>query len=427
MHRSLQRLGLPHTDAVTPGVPLPVDPERTTILTASDADEEVRAAVRAVIDAVRAGTRLDRIAVLHASPEPYGRLAHEQLQAGGHHDERGRDRCPPRPAWPVARCSSCWPSPRATSGDRTCSAWLAAAPILHDGRWAPTAAWERISRDAKVVGGRADWEIHLTQHAAQQDARAEELDKDDDEPDWAVERARSTAGSRGLQSFVLRLIDDLAAAVAEPRRWSQHATWAHAWLVGLLGPAVHRGTWPEVEQKAAERVERALDRLGALDAVEGPVDLRTFTRTLELELEADLGRVGRFGDGVLVGSIEMGIGLDLDLVIVLGLAEGSFPAGVRDDSLLPDSERAHTSGELAPAPTGSSGSTATSWVRWQGPDASRCACRGAISGGASTGHRRGGSSTSSRSWPGRARAGGPPTSTPRRSRGCPTSPRSTPG
>src|SRR3546814_5206300 len=66
----------------------------------------------------------------------------------------------------------------------------------------------------------------------------------------------------------------------------------------------------------------------------------------ELELESDLGRVGRFGDGVLVGSVEMGIGLDLDLVVVLGLAEGSFPSTVRDDSLLPDPERARTAGEL---------------------------------------------------------------------------------
>jgi hypothetical protein len=64
-----------------------------------------------------------------------------------------------------------------------------------------------------------------------------------------------------------------------------------------------------------------------------------FTRTLALELEDDLGRVGRFGDGVLVAPISMGIGLDLDLVVVLGLVEGSFPAPVRDDSLLPDHER----------------------------------------------------------------------------------------
>ncbi len=57
--------------------------DRTRIVTVSDCDEEVRAAVRAVVDAVRAGTALDRIALLHASPEPYARLAHEQLSSAG--------------------------------------------------------------------------------------------------------------------------------------------------------------------------------------------------------------------------------------------------------------------------------------------------------------------------------------------------------
>ena len=93
-------------------------------------------------------------------------------------------------------------------------------------------------------------------------------------------------------------------------------------------------------------MENALDRLAGLADVEGPVTLDVFARTLELELEADLGRVGRIGDGVLVGSVRMGVGLDLDLVILLGLVEGSFPAPVRDDSLLPDDERQAASGEL---------------------------------------------------------------------------------
>src|SRR5207237_1784365 len=58
-----------------------VGPDRTRIVTASDSDDEVRAAVRAVIDASRGGTPFDRIAILHASPDPYARLVHEQLAA----------------------------------------------------------------------------------------------------------------------------------------------------------------------------------------------------------------------------------------------------------------------------------------------------------------------------------------------------------
>ncbi len=84
----------------------------------------------------------------------------------------------------------------------------------------------------------------------------------------------------------------------------------------------------------------------ALDSVEKSVSLDVFTRTFELELETDLGRVGRMGEGVLVGSIDMGVGLDLDLVVVLGLAEGLCPSPTHDDSLLPDHEREAAAGEL---------------------------------------------------------------------------------
>jgi len=343
---SLRRVGIDRTGEAVPVGEASVVPGRTTILTASDADEEVREAVRTVIDAVRAGTALDRIAVLHASPEPYARLAHEQLRAAGV-VTNGAAVVPLAARIAGRTLLELLALPEGGYRRQDVFAWLTSAPILHDGRWAPTTAWERLSRKAAVVAGRDDWDVHLAQLADQQDRRAETAEADDDEPDWVAGRARSLARrARDLRRFVLGVIDDLAAADAEPRPWSDHAAWAHGWLQQLLGPAARRDDWPPDERKAADRVEVALDRLGALDRVEGPVVLGVFARTLTLELEGDLGRVGRFGDGVLVGSVEMGIGLDLDLVVVLGLAEGSFPATVRDDSLLPDHERAGTGGEL---------------------------------------------------------------------------------
>ncbi len=70
---AVERLGGPQEGTSIPTVdPMAVvSADRTRIMTVSDADEEVREAVRAVIDAVRGGTPLDRIAILHASPEPY--------------------------------------------------------------------------------------------------------------------------------------------------------------------------------------------------------------------------------------------------------------------------------------------------------------------------------------------------------------------
>ena len=71
-----------------------------------------------------------------------------------------------------------------------------------------------------------------------------------------------------------------------------------------------------------------------------------FRRTLELELAAARERVGRLGEGVLVGSVGFALGADLDRLFVCGLAEGVFPSAPRDDPLLSDLERGVLAGEL---------------------------------------------------------------------------------
>jgi RecB family exonuclease len=48
-----------------------------------------------------------------------------------------------------------------------------------------------------------------------------------------------------------------------------------------------------------------------------------------------------------MGHIALGLGLDLERVFVCGLAEGTFPARVREDSLLPDADRRLVDGALA--------------------------------------------------------------------------------
>lgn len=343
---SLARLGVAEAPPVGAGAPAPVDVERTTIVTTSDADEEVRAAVRAVVDAVRAGTRLDRIAILHASAEPYARLTHDQLHAAGI-ATNGAAVLPLSARVAGRTLLELLALPEGGFRRQDVLAWLTSAPILVEGRWAPTTAWERLSRDAAVVAGRSDWDDRLEQLAEHQDRRAERAEAADDTAPWVATEARKLAErARALRRFMLRIIDDLESAAARPRTWGTHAVWAQRWLNELLGPASRRAHWPDAERKAAERVELALARLAALDVVEGPVSLDVFARTLAVELDADLGRVGRFGEGVLVGSVEMGIGLDLDMVVLVGLAEGSFPSTVRDDSLLPDRERAACGGEL---------------------------------------------------------------------------------
>jgi ATP-dependent helicase/nuclease subunit B len=323
-----------------------VSTDRTRILTVSDCDEEVRAAVRRIVDAARAGTPLDRMAILHASPVPYARLAQEQLGAAGI-AFNGAAVMPLTSRLVGRSLLGLFALPESGFRREDVFAWLAGGRLRQEGRSLPVTAWERLSREAGVVAGRNDWDHRLATFAADQDAEAEAAEKDPDEPEWRAERARTTAErARALRAFVVGLIDDAEQASALAQPWGGRVAWARQHVRSLFGDERRRSAWPTVEQKAAERVDRALDRLACLDAVEESVELDVFTRTLELELENDLGRVGRMGEGVLVGPVSMGVGLDLDLVVVLGLAEGLFPSPTRDDSLLPDHERGSTGDEL---------------------------------------------------------------------------------
>ena len=58
-------------------------PHGTEVVSASDPDDEVRAAVRLVMAALVDGVPLERMAILYGATEPYARLVHEQLDAAG--------------------------------------------------------------------------------------------------------------------------------------------------------------------------------------------------------------------------------------------------------------------------------------------------------------------------------------------------------
>jgi hypothetical protein len=358
--QSMGRLDVEGGAPVTPAPPVPlapapaglgpldvVAPGRTRVVTTSDADEEVRAAVRAVVDAVRTGTTLDRIAILYPGPEPYARLVHEHLSAAGI-AHNGASVVPLTARVAGRTLLGLLRLPEAGVRRDDLLAWLAGAPLRDQGGPVPVTAWERLSREAGVVAGRDHWDRLLTTYAGDCDAKADLADSDLDAPGWKAYSLRRDAGrARDLRRFVLHMIDDLDAAARTKMAWAGRAKWARDWLGRLLGSEGRRVMWPRAEQKAAERVERSLDRLSRLDAVDGPAGLEVFARTLELELGADLARQGRMGEGVMFGLVGTGLGLDLDLVVVLGLAEGSLPAVVTDDSLLPDRERQAAGGEFS--------------------------------------------------------------------------------
>jgi hypothetical protein len=319
-------------------------PAATAIVSVSDPDEEVREAVRQVTDWARDGVRLGRMALLYGTPEPYARLLHEQLEAAD----------VPHNGAPVQAIGdmlygrtvrSLLALPDRSFRRSDVLAVITGAPIRTGDGLAPGRAWERISRGAGVVAG-GDWAPRLAVFATDLRARAHEADQD--EREQLAEHLRRDAERAGeLATFVSGLQTDLST-LTETASWAAMVDATRALVSKYLGDERHRWRWPEEEQQAADRVEEALDRLAGLDALGGAApSVEVFRRTLDGELETSLRRIGHLGDGVLVGPATLAIGLELDRLIMLGLAEGAFPPRRLEDSLLPDDERRVAGGELA--------------------------------------------------------------------------------
>jgi RecB family exonuclease len=318
------------------------------IVTTTDADEEVRAVVRAVAERLDRGIPLHRMAILYGASEPYALLAAQHLDAG-------------RLPWNGPSVRSLAQTVAGTGllgllalpdrgwGRADVVAWLSAAPVLDTpgGQWVPSARWDKLSREAGVIEGADQWDERLEQHEARLVEQQHEVQSGagDDSEAWAARIAADIAHTERLRAFVAELV-----AAADPSgrdSWTAFAGWATGLLDRYLGTDLTHSRWPEHEQDAWRSVHDAVERLAGLDALGVATDPTTFRRAVERELEAPAARNGRFGDGVYVGSVRSAAGLDVDVVFVLGMVEGTLPGRVRGDALLPEHERAAVGSELA--------------------------------------------------------------------------------
>ena len=359
---SLRRLGADF-DSVPPTGNQPRRPgDGVRAVSVSDADDEARHAVRAVVDAARVGTPLGRCAIVYGVETPYARLIGDALDAAG-----------------IERCGATVRTVETSLlgrslqemlalqdrgfSRRAVMTWLAGAPVSvkrpdseaksqHDpddgdeaedgqvpSRWqsVPSAAWEREARSARVEAGIDSWKERLERYAADCSADADRLQADEDQI-WRGDQLRRKAErTLELLVFVEELHHDLNPQPV-PRTWADLANWCQNLMHKYLGGRLRR-SWPDEERGLAERVDSAISRLGDLDGTDDNPSFAAFRRALQLELEGAPHRHGHMGTGVLVGPVSLALGVELDLAVVCGMAEGTFPARRNDDALLPDRER----------------------------------------------------------------------------------------
>jgi ATP-dependent helicase/nuclease subunit A len=319
-------------------------PTATRVLHASDPDDEVRCVVREVVHAL-GGTPAHRIAVLYGPAHPYARLLHEHLGAAGVTVNGAGVRA----GHEHAVCRSLLGLLALPDHDlRRDDVFrlLAGVPVCTGGgELVPTSRWERISRAAGVVKA-ADWDTRLRAYTDFERAAAAAERASADPNEGPIARHEQDADAAGsLREFVA----DLAAALQEGTKattWEQLGPWAQDLFRRLFADGLNHARVPREEARAADLVERVLAGLQGLAEIEPTADLALLREVVDLELSDSRPRVGRFGEGVLVAPLSSAIGLDVDVVFVLGLSEDLYPGRYREDSLLPERARAAAGGEL---------------------------------------------------------------------------------
>jgi RecB family exonuclease len=336
IHTTLRHLGVAPDPGGSPTDPARrVTPADVRSISVTDPDEEVRTAVRELVGRAATGTPLDRMALLFPREVPYQRLAHDQLIAADlpFHSVRGQ----PLAATVLAQRLLRFLALKDDDYARPAVLGLLCGDPTGD----RTAEWETQSRAAGIVDGAAAWTDRLEAHA-----------------DALRLRARSVGESKadGLQQAADHAAELSAAAVsliealeqgAGLTRWTDLAAWCTAAMTQHLASETERASWPETEAAAATQLTAVIQRLGALDAIDPVPTFLAFRRTVELELAERRIPHGRVGEGLLVGPLASALGIELDLAMVVGMAEGVIPATPTDDSVLPDRERSSVGEAMA--------------------------------------------------------------------------------
>ena len=310
-----------------------------SIVSAPDAREEVRQAVRDMLQRAEAGVPFHRMTTLYRRHDPYAFQLRMELGFAGI-PVAGPDPSPLRDSVPGRLLTGMLDVIGEDFSRAALMRWLADAPVWNaaSNRSASSELqrWEGLSRQAGVVRGLEQWKerLHgLTASMAQRRQGAEARG------DLTESQARGYFEAIACAERLLALVEQLAQVKppADGSKWSAFAKWAED-AIDRYGQG--KNDWPAQQQDALGRVESALEELGKLDAVEPATTLAGFQQALDHALSAYMGRSGATGTGVFVAGLGAATGMEFDTVWLLGMSEGDYPGRSGEDPLLPEYVRA---------------------------------------------------------------------------------------
>lgn len=306
--------------------------------------EELRSVIRQILQEYRErGTPFHRMAVLYRMENPYGSLVQDEL-AMADIPLAGPSRATLAES-PVGRALLGALNLPANDFRRDeVMAWLTGCPVRLTGRGpggepvASPSQWDALSRRAGVVGGIEQWRTRLAAYSFRmEDAASEgELTGEITEVRAAYMREEADSATR-----LLAFMEELDEAVTQPpsgSKWSAYCDWARSVLssyLSTLAPA-DRPEVAERLERQMESIERALEELRSADNIRPPTSGDEFLRALADVLQAPAGHLGATGRGVFVSNFRTAIGMEFEVVWLVGMIEGGAPPAIRPDPLLPE-------------------------------------------------------------------------------------------
>ncbi len=316
-----------------------LDARSESIVSAPDAREEVRQAVRDMLQRAEAGVPFHRMAALYRRQDPYAFQLRMELGFAGI-PAAGPDPSPLRESVPGRLLTGMLDVIKEDFSRAALMRWLADAPVWNaaSNRSASSELqrWEGLSRQAGVVRGLEQWKERLQGLTASMAQRRQGAEA---RGDLTEAQARGYVEAIACAERLLALVEQLAQVKppADGSSWSAFAKWAKD-AIDRYGQG--KNDWPAQQQDALGRVESALEELGKLEAVEPATNLAGFQQALDHALSAYMGRSGATGTGVFVASLGAATGMEFDTVWLLGMSEGDYPGRSGEDPLLPEYVRA---------------------------------------------------------------------------------------
>lgn len=290
--------------------------DRVSVTTASDSDDETRAAVRKVTELVagtpdRPAIPAHRIGLFYTASDPYRTLVTRRL------DEAGITFSGPESVqladMPIARGLTTLLRLTPDSLDVRAVLNILAEGALH---------WAGQELPSSTVCER----LYLSPFEEDEAA-----DPGVEEPEYAIRRRKHAAAFAAFLAELTRRITALHAS----NSWASAASLLTEFVLDFFGARSDKEM--PVVTTARESMLDIVSSFLAFDGVAPPPRAGALAEAMESAISSTQSRRGKIGTGVSVGALRDGVGRDLDVVLVLGMAEGLAPSKELENPLFPDS------------------------------------------------------------------------------------------